>query len=148
MTILDESVIDINRIYGKNMTIDDIPINDPKTYEKIAQGYTSGIFQLESSGMTAFMKKLFQDVSEKILEINKLPLSDMGKKQKYEELGNILYERLIAGISLYRPGPMNEIPNYIEGMLNPDKIHYYTPELEEILSKTYGVIVYQGATRS
>ena len=57
-------------------------------------------------------------------------------------------EDIIAGISLYRPGPMAEIPRYIENKNHPEKVSYLCPELEPILSVTYGVIVYQGATRS
>ena len=64
-------------------------------------------------------------------------------KKAMEEFGNELFERLIAAISLYRPESMDYIPDYIEGMNNPEKIHYDTPELEPILSRTYGVIVYQ-----
>lgn len=143
MTVLDENVKDINEVYEKNMKIDDIPINDPLTYENIAKGKTVGVFQLESSGMTSFMTKLFQDVTKKINEINKKHLSKEDKEIEYAKLGNVLFERLIAGISLYRPGPMDEIPRYIDGMLNPTHIVYDTPELENILNVTYGVIVYQ-----
>lgn len=181
MAILQESVDDINKIYGLNMTIDDIPRDDPAVYSHIAKGYTKGVFQLESPGMTAFMVKLFQDVSKKISDIEhevlsnipstvNLPksvgLSNLDKAikelhdnnktlskaefDKYEELlkklaefGNVLYERLIAGISLYRPGPISEIPTYIDGMLNPTHISYLAPQLESILNVTYGVLVYQ-----
>ena len=109
MTVLDENVNDINEIYGKNMTIEDIPINDPFTYENIAKGKTVGVFQLESPGMTSFMSKLFQDVSKKIHEIDKKSISDSDKEKGYAELGDVLFERLIAGISLYRPGPMDGV---------------------------------------
>lgn len=181
MAIMQEAVDDINYIYGKNMTIDDIPRDDPAVYRHIAKGYTKGVFQLESPGMTAFMVKLFQDVSKKISDLEStvfkivpitvnmpksVGLSNLDKAieelynnnkglakaelNKYEELlkklaelGNILYERLIAGISLYRPGPIGEIPKYIDGMLNPSHISYLAPQLEHILDVTYGVLVYQ-----
>ena len=143
MTVLKENVEDINRIYGKNMTIADIPINDPKVYENIAKGKTKGVFQLESPGMTSFMIKLFQDVTNSIVNIEKMPLTDAEKDNRMKKLGNELYERIIAGISLYRPGPIDEIPNYLKGMLNPSSITYDTPELEPILNVTYGTLVYQ-----
>ncbi|MBR6230283.1 MAG: DNA polymerase III subunit alpha, partial [Eubacterium sp.] len=92
-----------------------IDYDDPKVFELISAGKTSGIFQLESEGMTNFMKRLKPDC----------------------------IEDLIAGISLYRPGPMDFIPQYIEGKRNQDKITYLIPELEPILKPTYGCIVYQ-----
>ena len=81
----------------------------------IGEGKTVGVFQLESAGMTSFMKELKPDC----------------------------FEDIIAGISLYRPGPMAEIPKYIEGKRNPEKVKYVTPQLEDILDVTYGVMVYQ-----
>jgi len=81
----------------------------------IGEGNTAGVFQLESAGMTSFMKELKPDSIEDI----------------------------IAGISLYRPGPMAEIPRYIDGKRNPEKVTYLTKELEPILKVTYGCLVYQ-----
>lgn len=89
--------------------------DDPKVYEQIARGETAGIFQLESPGMTSFMKEL--------------------KPSGFEDV--------IAGISLYRPGPMDSIPTYIKNKHNPDHISYAHPVLENILDVTYGCIVYQ-----
>ena len=89
--------------------------DDPKVYEQIARGETAGIFQLESPGMTSFMKEL--------------------KPSGFEDV--------IAGISLYRPGPMDSIPTYIKNKHNPDHISYAHPVLENILNVTYGCIVYQ-----
>ena len=88
---------------------------DPNVYKLWQEGNTSGVFQFESQGITNFMKELKPDSLEDI----------------------------IAGISLYRPGPMGEIPRYIEGKNNPDKVKYDTPELQDILDVTYGVMVYQ-----
>lgn len=88
---------------------------DKKTFEMISKGSTTGVFQIESEGMTSFMKKLKPDC----------------------------FEDIIAGVALYRPGPMDFIPTYIENKHNPEKITYLTPELESILAPTYGVIVYQ-----
>ncbi|MDF2879544.1 MAG: hypothetical protein K0R54_101 [Clostridiaceae bacterium] len=145
-----------------------IPINDIRTFEYIAKGNTEGIFQLESAGMTSFMKELFQDVQNKGYEILReelgenfdsklltnrdkffeddlLKLGEKGKKliKKFNSFGGQLFERLIAGISLYRPGPIDEIPNYINNMINPGYIQYETPELKPLLENTYGIIVYQ-----
>ena len=95
--------------------IDKIDYNDPKTLALIGSGKCDGIFQLESGGMQAFMKEL-------------RPKS---------------LEDIIAGISLYRPGPMDFIPKYIKGKNDAGSISYLTPELEPILKPTYGCIVYQ-----
>ena len=100
---------------GIDIDLDKIDFDDHEVYKMIGEGRTSGVFQLESPGMTSFMKELKPDNLEDI----------------------------IAGISLYRPGPMAEIPRYIECKRNPDKVEYETPELESILNVTYGVIVYQ-----
>ena len=89
--------------------------DDPKVYEIIAKGNTEGIFQLESGGMTQFMKNLKPDC----------------------------FEDIVAGISLYRPGPMASIPTYIENKKHPHNIAYIHKSLEPILSVTYGCLVYQ-----
>lgn len=110
------------------MDVDGIPLRDLGVYNHISQGKTAGVFQLESPGMTSFMKQLFQDVKE-------LPQT--------EDTGRELFERLVAGISLYRPGPIDEIPNYINNMLNSDDISYGIDKMEDVLKTTYGIIVYQ-----
>lgn len=92
-----------------------IDYDDPEVYEMISAAHTEGVFQLESAGMKNFMKELRPQCMEDI----------------------------IAGISLYRPGPMEFIPQYIEGKNHPENIRYDCPELEPILSTTYGCIVYQ-----
>lgn len=99
----------------KDDTLMDIDYNDSKVFELISSGKTEGIFQLESPGMRQFMKEL--------------------KPQSMEDI--------IAGISLYRPGPMDFIPKYIEGKNNQANIKYDCPQLEPILAPTYGCIVYQ-----
>lgn len=98
-----------------DFSVEKISYEDPAVYELIASGKTEGIFQLESAGMKAFMKEL--------------------------KPGNL--EDVVAGISLYRPGPMDFIPKYIKGKNNQDSIVYDCPELEPILEPTYGCIVYQ-----
>ena len=95
--------------------MDDISYDDPEVYALIASGKTDGVFQLESGGMKSFMKEL--------------------KPKNLEEV--------IAGISLYRPGPMDFIPQYIAGKENPQAVTYDCPQLEPILRPTYGCIVYQ-----
>ena len=88
---------------------------DPAVFETISKGNTLGIFQLENGGMTQFMMNLMPDC----------------------------FEDIIAGISLYRPGPMGSIPTYIENKKHPDKIEYTHESLVPILNVTYGCLVYQ-----
>ena len=103
------------RKFNPDFDINSIDYNDPKVLEMVGTGRTDGVFQLESGGMKSFMKEL--------------------KPNSLEDL--------IAGISLYRPGPMDFIPKYIKGKNNTDSITYSCKELEPILSPTYGCIVYQ-----
>ena len=100
---------------GKTIDINKIDYDDKAVLASIGTGKTDGVFQLESAGMKNFMKEL--------------------KPQNLEDI--------IAGISLYRPGPMDFIPQYIKGKNNPDSITYDCPQLEPILAPTYGCIVYQ-----
>lgn len=115
LTVIQDAVKFIKQETGVDIDIDHIDYDDKKVFELITSGKTEGIFQLESSGMKNFMKEL--------------------KPQSLEDV--------IAGISLYRPGPMDFIPNYINGKEHPEKITYDVPELQEILEPTYGCIVYQ-----
>ena len=111
-------IADAKKLVKENRGIDvefDKDMNDPKVYNLWASGNTSGIFQFESQGMTNFMKELKPDRLEDI----------------------------IAGVSLYRPGPMDQIPRYIKNKLHPDNIEYTHPALEPILHVTYGCMVYQ-----
>ena len=100
---------------GIHIDVDKIDYNDKQVLESIGTGRTDGVFQVESSGMKSFMKEL--------------------KPSSLEDI--------IAGISLYRPGPMDFIPKYLKGKNNPETITYDCPQLEHILSPTYGCIVYQ-----
>lgn len=132
-----------------------VSISDPYVYKEISKGETYGVFQLESPGMRNFMVDLFADVSERIAEIeNKYGLkgfsnpvgNELNKEGYLNEMtkfGEELFERTIAGVSLYRPGPMDFIPNYVSGMRKPDEIEYLHPLLQPILKETYGCIVYQ-----
>lgn len=118
LTVMSDAVKMIKENRGIDIDLDKINFEDKNVYKMIGDGKTAGVFQLESPGMTSFMKELKPDCLEDI----------------------------IAGISLYRPGPMAEIPRYVECKRNPDKVQYETKELEVILNVTYGVMVYQGAT--
>lgn len=134
-SVIKETLSDIKKIYGKEIGNYDIPINDVNVYANLlAKGKTEGVFQLESDGMTSVITQMYQDVPSRMKGMNERELNDFG----YE-----LYERNVAAVSLYRPGPMDEIPKYINGMLDPTKVVYDTPELESILNTTYGVLVYQ-----
>ena len=137
MGVISRALIDINKKRRKaglpELTYNNIPINEVEVYNYISKGNTEGVFQLESAGMTGFFKNLFQDASSYIA------LSESEK----EAIGAQLFERAIAGISLYRPGPMDEIPSYLANMNNPTHIRYDHERLTTILKNTYGVIVYQ-----
>ncbi|MBO5657399.1 MAG: DNA polymerase III subunit alpha, partial [Agathobacter sp.] len=115
LTVIQNAVDMIARDTGVQIDIDHIDFNDRAVLSSIGSGKTEGVFQLESAGMKNFMKEL-----------------------RPENL-----EDIIAGISLYRPGPMDFIPKYIKGKNNHDSITYSCPELEHILAPTYGCIVYQ-----
>lgn len=115
LTVINDAVKNIEKTRGIKINMDEIDYNDRSTLEHISTGNTNGIFQLESGGMQNFMKQL--------------------KPQSLEDV--------IAGISLYRPGPMEFIPKYIKGKNEPESISYACAELESILEPTYGCIVYQ-----
>jgi DNA polymerase-3 subunit alpha len=115
LTVMKDAVDMVKQNRGIDIDLDKLDFDDKEVYRMLGEGKTVGVFQLESAGMTSFMKELKPDSLEDI----------------------------IAGISLYRPGPMAEIPRYIENKKNPDKITYLTPHLEPILKVTYGCLVYQ-----
>lgn len=147
-SVIKEAVKDIEKYHNIVLNpydITSIPLNDVNVYRYLlALGHTVGVFQLESAGITSVIVQLYQDVEKKVQEIESNPLlTEEGKRLAKEEFGNQCFERLIAGISLYRPGPMDEIPKYIDGMIDENKISYDCPQLEPILKNTYGVLVYQ-----
>lgn len=115
LTVIQNAVRMVEKSTGIFIDIDNIDYNDPAVLASIGTGRTDGVFQLESGGMKNFMKEL--------------------KPQSLEDI--------IAGISLYRPGPMDFIPKYIKGKNNPETVTYDCPQLEPILAPTYGCIVYQ-----
>ena len=115
LTVIRDAVRHIEREYGILLDIDALEMNDADVYDMISAGETDGVFQLESGGMRQFMKEL--------------------KPNSLEDI--------IAGISLYRPGPMDSIPRYVANKNHPSNVKYKHPMLEHILDVTYGCIVYQ-----
>ena len=115
LTVINDAVKLVEKNYGKKLNMDEIDYNDQAVMDMISAGKCEGVFQLESTGMKNFMKEL--------------------KPHSIEDV--------IAGISLYRPGPMDFIPDYIKGKNSGEEITYDCPQLEPILAPTYGCIVYQ-----
>ena len=115
LTILADAVKLVNKLRGASLNIETIPLNDQKTYAMLTAGQTEATFQLNGAGMTRFLKEL---KPTSIHDIN-------------------------AMVALYRPGPMQFIPQYIERKHNPRLISYLDPAMEPILKQTYGILVYQ-----
>ena len=115
LTVLQDVKELVRQNHGVDIDLDRIPLDDPEVFKMISRGETVGIFQLESRGMTSFMKQLEPESLEDI----------------------------IAGISLYRPGPMDQIPKYVDCKRHPSHITYDHPLLEPILNVTYGCAIYQ-----
>ena len=114
LTVIRDT-LDLLQENGIHLTEEKIPLDDAAVYTMISHGDTDGVFQLESSGMRLFLQNMKPSC----------------------------FEDIIAAISLYRPGPMESIPRYIEGKNDPSKVHYETPLLRPILDVTYGCMVYQ-----
>lgn len=121
-----ESVKALMHVTGDMIRYQDIPLDDRETYKMLAKGLTGGVFQLESEGMTRLVQDLLSDIES-------LPDDRLSE----------CFERIVAAVALYRPGPMDYIPDYLDGVKNPDQVHYDCPEEETILKSTYGVLVYQ-----
>ena len=115
LTVIRDTIDLIERNYGEKIDFSNLTYDDPEVIEMFTKGNTLGIFQFESAGMRRFLKELKPNV----------------------------FENLIAANSLFRPGPMNQIPQYIQNKNNPDNIEYLHPKLIPILDVTYGCIVYQ-----
>ena len=115
LTVIRDAIDLIEQNHGRRVDFTNMNYDDPKVYELIASGNTMGVFQLESGGMRQFMRNLKPDC----------------------------FEDVVAGISLYRPGPMSSIPTYIENKKNPQNSQYIDESLRPILSVTYGCMVYQ-----
>jgi DNA polymerase-3 subunit alpha len=118
LTTMYYALQSIRELHGVKINLNKIPLDDPATLRLIASGNTIGVFQLESEGMQRIFK----------------------------ELNNVTFKALVAGISLYRPGPLSLIPTYISGYNGLRHVDYLVPQLEPILKDTYGVILYQEQT--
>lgn len=119
LTVIQRAVDWVKKDYGVELIMSDIPLDDKITYELMQRGDTIGVFQFESAGM--------QDVHKQI------------KPDRFEDL--------IAIVSLYRPGPMDNIPSYIRRKHGEEEITYLHPDLAPILDETYGIMVYQEQVR-
>ncbi len=115
LSILEDSIKIVKKTTGKEINIDKIPLDDTKTYEMLARGETIGLFQLNGAGMTKWLKEL---KPTSIYDIN-------------------------AMVALYRPGPMESIPEYIRRKYNNKLVRYLDPRMKSILDQSYGVITYQ-----
>jgi len=115
LTVIQDACNLVEKSTGKPVDIEKIPLDDPLVYEMISRGDTDGVFQLESGGMRELLKELKPNC----------------------------FEDIIACISLYRPGPMDSIPRYIQGKRDANSVKYLDPRLEPILKVTYGCMVYQ-----
>lgn len=115
LTIIKNALRIIRKVEGQEIDLAEIPFDDKPTYELLSRGDTTGVFQLESAGMKRYLK----------------------------ELGPTEFDDIIAMVALYRPGPLAEIPRFIEGKNNPQNVKYLNKLLEPILKDTYGVMVYQ-----
>jgi len=115
LTVLQKTLEYIRQLRGEEIDLSEIPLDNPKAYEMIASGETTGLFQLESSGMRRLARKL--------------------KPTRFSDIA--------AMVALFRPGPMQWIDEFIAGKENPKRIHYPHPDLKPILEETYGIAVYQ-----
>ncbi len=115
LTIIEDCLVRIYEVQKKSVDIENIPLDDKKTYELLQEANSTGIFQLESDGMKRYLKQL--------------------KPSEFEDI--------IAMIALYRPGPIAFIPDFIKGKYKKKKIEYLHPKLKPILKSTYGICVYQ-----
>lgn len=115
LSVVRDALELIRRRFNTAPDIYNMPFDDPEVYKMLSRGDTDGVFQLESGGMRSFMKELMPSC----------------------------FEDIIAGIALYRPGPMQSIPKYVEGKKHPERVTYLHPILEKSLAVTYGCMVYQ-----
>lgn len=115
LSILGDAVALVRKIKGVDIKVEDIPVNDEKTFKLLAAGHTMGVFQLSGDGMTKYLMDL--------------------RPQRVEDI--------MAMVALYRPGPMEVIPEYIDRKHHPNKVTYLDPRMKEFLQKSYGLLVYQ-----
>ena len=132
MSIIQDAIDEINESTGQSMTIDSIlkeAITDLDTYRTLQAGWNYDIFQLGSDGMKEMIVQVLGDV-------NKPGAEEKAASGDY-------FSRLIAGISIYRPGPMQFMGEFIRNALEPDKVEYAVPEIKDLLSQSYGLLIYQ-----
>jgi DNA polymerase-3 subunit alpha len=115
LTVLKNALRIIKKVYNKDINLSELPLDDAKTYKLLAKGETTGVFQLESSGMKRYIK----------------------------ELKPTCFEDIVAMVALYRPGPMESIPEFIDRKHGKKEIVYEHPKMKEALENTYGITVYQ-----
>lgn len=115
LTIINNALRIIKKVYGNDITLSEIPLEDEKTFELFQRGDTTGVFQLESAGMKRYLR----------------------------ELKPTVFEDIIAMVALYRPGPMQFIDSFIKRKHGEEEIKYLHPKMEAALSSTYGILVYQ-----
>ena len=115
LTIIEDCLARVYEVQNKSLNIENIPLDDKKTYKLLQNGDTKGVFQLEGEGMTRYLKQL--------------------KPTEFEDI--------TAMIALYRPGPISFIPDFIKGKHKKKKVEYLHPKLKPILENTYGVMIYQ-----
>ncbi len=115
LTIIQNALRIIKKVYGKSINISELPLDDKKTYELLSRGDTTGVFQLESAGMKRYLRELKPSV----------------------------FDDIIAMVALYRPGPMQFIDDFIDRKHGRQEVHYEHPGLENALGNTYGILVYQ-----
>lgn len=132
MTIIDECIQTVNDHYHTSHTVASIletAITDIEIFRHIASGHTEDIFQLSSSGMTSVITRALGDINQS------------GAKEKAES--GDYFSRIIAGIAMYRPGPMQFIDDFIQNALYPERTHYPLEEMRDVLSSSYGLMIYQ-----
>ncbi len=115
LSILADAVKRVKKIQGKTIDVNNLPLDDKKTYKMLADGHTMGVFQMASAGMTKWL-----------MELQPTEVHDLN-----------------AMVALYRPGPMDFIPDYIKGKRDPKHVTYVDPRLEKYLKSTYGILMYQ-----
>lgn len=130
--VIHEAINNIKEKHGVDIDPNAIPLDDLNVYKAMEDGNTDAVFQVESPYMSGLIRQMYQDIPE-------LEKSGMDSKA----IALKMFDRLCDANALGRPGPMDEIPNYVENMLHPEKVHYDVPTMEEVLKPTNGIIVYQ-----
>lgn len=136
-----EALTSIERNTGKKISYNEIPLDDMRVYQHLADGHTASIFQLESSLFTSLVTQAYQDIDGRVRKIK--TLDEDKQKALLQSLGDTCFGRLVDMNALVRPGPNAYIKDYCNNILNPEDIEYDISQEKEILSSTYGIILYQ-----